>query len=52
MHDGICYKMEFSSNKNWNGEWGAVYVGYSKNLELQDIPKRFLVYFTLKNMKC
>ena len=29
---------------NWNGNEGVFHVGHSENLELQDIPRGFLIY--------
>ena len=33
----------------WQYKGSAVYIGLNQNLDLQDIPKNFVVYFTQKN---
>ena len=46
---GNCYVIEFDEFENWNGYYGFVYVAYSQNLEMQDIPRGFLIYIIPKD---
>ena len=46
---GNCYLMEFNLYSKWQYKGSAVYIGFNQNLDLQDIPKDFVVYFTYTN---
>ena len=46
---GNCYLMEFNLYSKWQYKGSAVYIRFNQNLDLQDIPKDFVVYFTHKN---
>ena len=46
---GACFVMQDKNQQNQHNDWGSVYVGYNKGMDMLDVPKRFKVYFTPNN---
>ena len=47
--NGDCYLIEFKKCVNWKRKMASFYVRYSQNMDVQDVPRGFVIYFTQKD---
>ena len=48
---GACFVIQAKSVQGLNKAYGNVYVGYNKNLDNLDVPKRFKIFLNLNITK-